>query len=656
MRRLFFLLAFLTLGLGPARVDAEPTVILLSWDGVRWDYPERTSLPALERMEREGMRAKRMTPVFPASTFANHVSLATGTYPDRHGIVDNRFWDRERGLYDYGNDANWLEAEPLWAAAERQGVKAATFFWVGSETPWRSQTTHYTKGPFDSGIGEAEKVDQILAWLDLPAPDRPQLIMGWWHGADGAGHRFGPDSPEVTAALRDQDAQLGRLLAGIDARGAWNDVTLIIVSDHGMLAIEDTFSLSGLVEDEGIQARVEERSSVAHIFLESPEDRGRLETRLAQEPGLHTYRPETLPKELRLSHPTRNGDLIVLIDPPRIFRKGEFWTDAYILWRQFWIDQPKFGAHGFDPHHPEMGTVFYALGRGVTPGHSEAEVRTIDVAATVAGLLQIEPPAQNEGRPITGVGGALPANPSPNVTKPLWDQELIDLTHTFDAETIYWPTETGFELTTRSAGMTDKGYYYEAHSLSTPEHGGTHLDAPVHFAQGGDTTDQIPLERLIGPGVLVDVSEASTKNRDYQVGVSDFKAWEEENGRIPKGAIVLLRTGFGGYWPDRKRYMGTDLRGEAGVAALHFPGLDPAAVPFLADRGISAIGLDTPSIDHGPSTHFGAHVALFKHNIPALENVAHLDQLPEHGFTVIALPMKVGQGSGGPLRIVAALP
>ncbi len=138
--------------------------------------------------------------------------------------------------------------------------------------------------------------------------------------------------------------------------------------------------------------------------------------------------------------------------------------------------------------------------------------------------------------------------------------------------------------------------------------------------------------------------------------MADFKAWERTNGALPTGAIVLLRTGFGQYWPDRERYMGTAKRGDAGVAELHFPGLDPAAVPWLAERKIAAIGLDTPSIDHGPSTYFKAHVALFDRNIPAFENVANLDRLPLRGFTVIALPMKIGKGSGGPLRIVAAIP
>jgi kynurenine formamidase len=240
-------------------------------------------------------------------------------------------------------------------------------------------------------------------------------------------------------------------------------------------------------------------------------------------------------------------------------------------------------------------------------------------------------------------------------SRPLWQSELVDLTHPFDRDTIYWPTETGFELTTRAAGVTEKGYYYEAHHFSTAEHGGTHVDAPIHFFEGRETTDRIPLARLIAPGVLVDVEAKCAEDRDYRVSIDDLEAWERENGPLPDGAIVLLHTGFGRYWPDRERYMGTAQRGEEAVAELHFPGLDPAAVPWLAERKIAAIGLDTPSIDHGPSTHFEAHVALFEQSIPAFENVAHLDRLPARGFSVIALPMKIRGGSGGPLRIVAAI-
>jgi len=233
---------------------------------------------------------------------------------------------------------------------------------------------------------------------------------------------------------------------------------------------------------------------------------------------------------------------------------------------------------------------------------------------------------------------------------------IVDLTHAFDASTVYWPTETGFALTKEHAEVTNKGYFYASNTFAAPEHGGTHVDAPLHFWAKGAAVDAIPLEQLIGPAVLIDVSEKARANRDYQVAVEDFVAWERTHGLIPKGAIVLVRTGFGAYWPDRRRYLGTDERGDAGVANLHFPGLLPHAAIWLADtRKIHAIGLDTASIDHGPSKLFESHVALFQRGVPAFENVANLDRLPAKGFTVIALPMKIAGGSGGPLRIVAVV-
>lgn len=234
---------------------------------------------------------------------------------------------------------------------------------------------------------------------------------------------------------------------------------------------------------------------------------------------------------------------------------------------------------------------------------------------------------------------------------------LVDLTHPFDDKTIFWPTEEGFVLDKGHAGMTEQGYYYAAHKFRTAEHGGTHIDAPIHFAEKGDTLDQVPLERLVGPGVRVDVSKACAADRDHRIDMDDLHAWEKQHGKIPERSIVLLETGFGRFWPDRKKYLGTDERGETALAKLSFPGLDAAAAKWLIDeRKIRAVGIDTASIDHGRSTDYAAHVALFTENVPAFENVAHLDKLPVRGFTIIALPMKITGGSGGPLRIVAALP
>ena len=237
------------------------------------------------------------------------------------------------------------------------------------------------------------------------------------------------------------------------------------------------------------------------------------------------------------------------------------------------------------------------------------------------------------------------------------DGEWIDLTYGFSSETIYWPTARGFELITDAKGMTENGYWYEANRFRAAEHGGTHLDAPAHFARGKQSVAEIPIERLVGPAVVVDVSSAALADPDYRVDVADFEAFEAAHGRIPDGAIVLLHTGFGRFWPDRARYMGTDERGLEATFKLHFPGLHPRAATWLVEeRSIDAVGIDTPSIDYGRSRLFETHRILFQHDVPAFENVANLGLLPASGAYVFALPMKIEGGSGGPLRIVAFLP
>ena len=234
--------------------------------------------------------------------------------------------------------------------------------------------------------------------------------------------------------------------------------------------------------------------------------------------------------------------------------------------------------------------------------------------------------------------------------------EFIDLTHPFDATTIYWPTEDGFKLLRGPAGVTEGGYYYVANRFMCAEHGGTHIDAPIHFREGGQTVDEVPLERLVGPGACVDIATKCAADRDYQVTVEDFERWEAANEASLEDRIVLIRTGFGRYWPDREKYLGTRETGRAAVAKLRFPGLDPAAADWLVTRRrIRMVGIDTASIDHGQTRNFSTHVRLFRDNVPALENVAQLGKLPADKFTVLALPMKIVGGSGAPCRVVAIL-
>ena len=236
-------------------------------------------------------------------------------------------------------------------------------------------------------------------------------------------------------------------------------------------------------------------------------------------------------------------------------------------------------------------------------------------------------------------------------------ERVIDLSHSYSSETIYWPTEDGFKLFKEFGGMTDKGYYYAANKFSSPEHGGTHIDAPIHFAKQKQTVDQICLEKLLGNTIVIDVSELALQNPDYQISVDAFTNWESSFGKISDGSIVLLHTGYGKFWPNRLKYIGTNKMGIEALNELHFPGLHPDAAKWLIEnRNINAIGLDTQSIDFGQSKLFETHRLLCEHNIPFFENVANLDQLPPCGAYVIALPMKIEGGSGAPLRIIAIIP
>lgn len=233
----------------------------------------------------------------------------------------------------------------------------------------------------------------------------------------------------------------------------------------------------------------------------------------------------------------------------------------------------------------------------------------------------------------------------------------IDLTYDFSEETVYWPTAKTFEKTTVFEGHTHAGFYYTAYEYNAAEHGGTHVDAPIHFAENRHTVDEIPLGQLIGPAVVIRIADKAEADRNYQFSTNDILAWERQHGQIPDNSILLIDTGSGRFWPDRTAYMGTAERGEEAVKKLKFPGIHPEAARFLvSERKIKAVGLDTPSIDYGGSTLFESHQILYENNIPGLENVAHLDQLPDKGAIIIALPMKIKGGSGAPVRIAAFVP
>jgi kynurenine formamidase len=241
-------------------------------------------------------------------------------------------------------------------------------------------------------------------------------------------------------------------------------------------------------------------------------------------------------------------------------------------------------------------------------------------------------------------------------TLDLQKHRIVDLTHAYDGRTVYWPTSPSkFALQRLAYGPTEGGWFYAAYSFCTPEHGGTHLDAPIHFARDGRTADQLPLDQLIAPAIVIDVSAKAAADRDYRLTRDDVAAFEKAHGQIGQGTIVLVRTGWSRHWPDAKAYLGDDTPGDA--SKLSFPGYgEDAARMLVEERQAAVLGIDTASIDYGRSTDFGAHRIAAARNIPGLENLTGLEQLPPRGATVIALPVKIAGGSGGPVRVVALVP
>jgi kynurenine formamidase len=236
--------------------------------------------------------------------------------------------------------------------------------------------------------------------------------------------------------------------------------------------------------------------------------------------------------------------------------------------------------------------------------------------------------------------------------------DILDMTYAYDENTIYWPNASPFKLTPEFRGTTERGYWYAANFYSASEHGGTHADAPLHFAKSGRTIDQIPIAEWIGPAVKIDVTQQCAGDRDYLLSVDDVKTWEKKYGRIPAGAWVIMYTGIGTqFYPDPKRVLGTKKKGLAALPELSFPGYSPEAAEFLTkERNIKGIAIDTPSIDYGQSQDFRVHRVICGANKLGLENIANLDKLPAKGAMLYVIPMSIKGGTGAPARAFAILP
>ena len=356
-------------------------------DGVRHDFPQLSQMGGFEYIQAEGLSASSLVPVYQSTTFPSHVSMATGVTPDKHGILHNSFYDVNRGTYSYSPDASWIESEPVWAILERNNIKTATYFWVGSETDWNGTQITYSKSPFDGEISEKIKIKQILEWIDLEQNLRPRLIMSWWQGTDTISHKKGSSDPEIVDQLKKQDKLLLQLIREISDRNIWNKVTLLVVSDHGISDISNYINLKKVLNKNSIDARLSVGPAVAHIFLENLNEIETTKRLLKKEAGLSVWKKTNLPSEYNMIHEHRTGDLIVTTEAPNMI----------VNWNS---SNPPKGMHGYNPKlNKEMEGIFYALGKGVSNLNIKS-VHQLDIAPTILSLLNIKVPDYMSGNVI----------------------------------------------------------------------------------------------------------------------------------------------------------------------------------------------------------------------------------------------------------------
>ena len=374
--------------------DRAPHVILISFDGVRADYLDRIDTPAFDRIAREGVRADALIPVFPTKTFPNHYSIATGMVPEKHGIVGNAFYDPELGATyslrdaETVGDGRFYRGEPIWVTAERQGVKAATYYWVGSEADIQGVRPS-TWMPYDSRVPNDERVDTVLEWLARPAEERPRLVTLYFSEVDRAGHRHGPSAPEVNAALRRMDEALGRLLDGLDPLPIRDEIDVVIVSDHGMAehGPETAIALDELIDLEGV--RLGETGPTASLHIEGETTRAREirdELNDALEHG-RAYLRDEIPDRLRIRGDPRIGDVLIVMDEP------------YLIGPAAQRPRSKGGSHGWDPASPSMHGIFFARGPTFRSGASIPAFENIHIYPLLAEILDLEPNPDIDGEP-----------------------------------------------------------------------------------------------------------------------------------------------------------------------------------------------------------------------------------------------------------------
>lgn len=384
--------AWALLPLVPNGSDKKPIVILVSMDGFRADYWDKTDTPHFHQLMKEGVLADHLKPVFPSVTFVNHYSIVTGLYSENHGIINNTMWDPvDQKTFEITNleevhRSDWWEGEPIWVTAEKQGLKTASIYWVGASTEIQKTRPTYWK-LYDPSVSRAKRVEQVLEWLDLPEIERPQFITLYFEDADNAGHAFGPNSDEVKKAIKNLDESVGLLREGLKKRGLDEAVTLILVSDHGMAQVERAKAISLGDYIKSSEAKMVGQGALSLVWPKSSKEQNLILNRVKQNPGhFQVFTKETTPPRFHFSKHRRI--------PPLTFVAEEGWylknsiKDA--------LKPGVFGLHGYDNTSNQMQAVFLAKGPTFPKNKKVGEVENIDIYALLAHVLHLKP-AKTDG-------------------------------------------------------------------------------------------------------------------------------------------------------------------------------------------------------------------------------------------------------------------
>jgi predicted AlkP superfamily pyrophosphatase or phosphodiesterase len=525
----------------PAAARGGGTVVLVSLDGFRWDYLDRAVAPNLQRLAQRGVRAQWMTASFPTKTFPNHYTIVTGLHPEHHGIIANNIRDSVLGTFRISDsvavrDPRWWGGEPIWRTAQRQGKRAASYYWPGSEAaiggahPWRWM-------PFDDDAPNAPRVDSVLTWLSLPKGQAPSVVTLYYSDVDHAGHDFGPDSPQVDSAIARVDSMIGRLMDGLAARGLEQSAHVIVVSDHGMIA---TPSVQVIKLDDYINLAdvdVVDWSPVGMVIPKPGKEAAVYAALVKAHPQLKVYRKGEVPARFHFNAHPRITPLVLVAEPG--------WTITTTARVAAQRQSP--GQHGFDNASREMGALFVAAGPMLRQGVTVAPFRNIHVYELMAHLIGVKP-APNDGS-LDSVRALLRGAPEQGASADRIRSHLVTLAS--DAFEGRAPGTRGDTLTTRyvqgvmqanglEAGGSDGGWFQSVPLIAVTPGGSVRRwqDAATRSTFGADellvSTRGTDGPRHLDEGEVVFVGHGI---------VSADGRWDDYKGVDVRGKVVVFLAG-----------------------------------------------------------------------------------------------------------------